>query len=189
MNRLFISFLALLLLVTFSEVAAQNKVKVYKNKTGEKNILSKNRLNLSEEQKKLIEQINLKYETTLIDLRAELKKLNVEKKKLLAQSGFSKSEFFKLEEKIINAETKIKLERNKIKSEVYDILDDEQREKYLKGFNFFGFAFNNDMSLLFEDINALTFNSIPNFEDFDFDFDFDFNIEGKKESESEKDSE
>lgn len=187
MNRLFIPFLALLLFVTFSEAAAQNKVKVYKNKTGEKNILSKNRLNLSEEQKKSIEQINLKYETALIDLRAELKKLNVEKKKLLAQTNLLKSDYFNLEEKIINAETKIKLERNKIKSEVYDILDDEQREKYLKGFNFFGFAFNNDMSLLLDEINTLTFNSIPDFEDFDFDFDFDFNF--NKDEENGKDSE
>lgn len=88
-------------------------------------------LNLSDEQQKKFEELDLEHEKKLIDLRAELEKAKLAKRDLLRKGNFSKKDYLDAVEKIIQAENKIRLEEEKLKMDKYSLLDEKQRKVFM----------------------------------------------------------
>lgn len=148
-----LSILSLLVLsATISQ--AQDK-KIFKFKKGEPfKWEMKDDLNLSDDQQKKFDDLDLQHEKKMIDLRAELDKARLAKHELINKGNFSKNDYLSAEEKIMQAENKIRMEKEKLKMDKYTLLDEKQKKIFLdKDDRDFVFKF--DMDGLKLDIDGL----------------------------------
>lgn len=181
-TKLFLlSFLSILVLGT-SMISAQEKKVIKLKKDGDTKWEMKAGLNLSEEQRKQFDDLDLQHEKKMIDLRAELQKSKLSKRELIKKGNFNKNDYLAAEEKIIQAENKIQMERAKLKMDKYSLLDENQKK------NFFDeddhhFMFKFDMDGLKDEMKILKqkLHRLP--ESFDWhgldeDIDVDVELEG-----------
>ncbi|NWF90630.1 MAG: hypothetical protein HXY50_14355 [Ignavibacteriaceae bacterium] len=144
-SKLFFVSILSLLVFTASFLQAQEK-KVFKFKKGDHfSWETKDDLNLSEEQKKQFDDLELQHEKRMIDLRAELEKSKLTKRELIKKGNVNRNDYLAVEEKIIAAENKIRMEKAKFKMDKYSLLDEKQKKSFFNEFEHdFIFNFNMD---------------------------------------------
>lgn len=100
-------------------------------------IYMQKRFNLSDSQIESIQNLRNTLDKDMIDLKADLDRLKLEKKDLFNSNKFSKSSLKDIEEKLIAQQTKIRMKHLDFRMSVYDLLDDKQKEEWKKtGANF-----------------------------------------------------
>lgn len=129
---LFFIFL-FLLLANISSAQEKKVLKFKKSKPFNWEITTD--LKLSEEQKKKFNELDLAHEKKMIDLRADLEKAKLAKRELIHKGNFSKKDYLAAEEKIIQAENKIRLENESLKMEKYELLNKDQKKIFLDSEN------------------------------------------------------
>lgn len=141
---LLIFFLNVIVIGSSFSLAQEKKILKFKNKAPFEKEL-KGGLNLTEDQKKQFDDLELQHEKQMIDLRAELEKSRLMKRELINKGNFSKNDYLSAEEKIIGAENKIQMEKAKLKMDKYFLLDENQKKIFMdKPGNDFMFNFNID---------------------------------------------
>ncbi len=83
-------------------------------------------LNLSEDQQNKIDDLNIKHKKEMIDLRADLKKMELEKHEAMKDADFSKAK--SLTGNIFDKKAEIAKKRISLHEDIYKILTPEQRE-------------------------------------------------------------
>lgn len=138
-----LSLLSVIILATSISIGQEKKVFKFK-KDGPMQWEMKDGLNLSDEQRKQFENLDLQHEKKMIDLRAELEKSKLIKRELINKGSFSKNDYLSAEEKIMQAENNIRMEKAKLKMDKYALLDENQKKIFMEepGHNF---MFNFDM--------------------------------------------
>jgi Spy/CpxP family protein refolding chaperone len=141
----FLFFILSVLVLSTSCSQAQEK-KVFKFKKGEPNKWEmKDDLNLSETQKKQFDDLDFQFDKKMIDLRADLEKSKLAKRELIKKGNFNRNDYLAAEEKILQAENKIEMEKAKLKMDKYTLLDDNQKEIFIReGKHEFMFKFDLD---------------------------------------------
>jgi Spy/CpxP family protein refolding chaperone len=124
MKNLLISFM--ILVFTFGLVNAQPRREEGRLKN--KNIWE--RLNLSDEQKEKVQNLRLKHQKEMIDLKAELERAEFTLGELKAKKNFSRTDYLTAVEKINEAENKISLSRANHRMDVFELLTDEQKKEF-----------------------------------------------------------
>jgi len=150
-----ISFSVLSLIILFTSVSCAQEKKILKfKKDGPVKWESKNDLNLTDEQREKFDDLELQHEKKMIDLRAELDKSRLMKRELTKKGGFNKNDYLAAEEKIIQAENKIHMEKAKLKMDKYSLLDENQKKNFLEERDH-KFIFNFDMDGLHDGLKIL----------------------------------
>ena len=170
------------LVVSFAQ--AQEK-KVFKFKKGEPPKWEmKGDLNLSDDQKKQFDDLDLQHEKRMIDLRAELEKSKLMKRELINKGNFSKNDYLSAEEKIMQAENKIHMEKAKLKMDKYSLLDENQKKNFLEErdhkfmFNFDMDGLHDGLKILKERMHGLA-PCLPDMDEFERDIEREIEIEIK----------
>lgn len=86
------------------------------------------KLNLTADQLKKIEDLRTNHQKKMIDLRADMAKLHIEKKELLNKGNYNRKSFLALEEKIMNQRNTIEMAMANHRMDVYEVLDAKQKE-------------------------------------------------------------
>jgi Spy/CpxP family protein refolding chaperone len=86
------------------------------------------RLNLTEAQRENIDKLITEHQKKLIDIRAKLGKLRIDKKEALRNSNFNQAE--KIAGKISTQRAIISKERIQLQKQIFNLLDKEQQAKY-----------------------------------------------------------
>lgn len=94
-------------------------------------------LNLTPEQEKKIEELNYNLRKFEIDIRAKIDKNRLELKKLIDNGKIDEKEILKLVEENSKLQAEIKNMKMKKWIDTYNILDKEQQQKWIKGFQKF----------------------------------------------------
>lgn len=94
------------------------------------------KLNLTADQKAKIEKIRTAHQKTMIDLKADLQKKQVEKRDVIRNSNYAKADLVKQTEEMNKLRDKIALERANFLGDVTSVLTDAQKAelKNLKPF-------------------------------------------------------
>jgi Spy/CpxP family protein refolding chaperone len=143
-----------LFVLTASFSIAQEK-KVFKFKKGEPPKWEmKGDLNLTDDQRKQFDDLDLQHEKKMIDLRADLEKSKLMKRELINKGSFSKNDYLSAEEKIMQAENKIHMEKAKLKMDKYSLLDENQKKNFLEERDH-KFMFNLDMDGIHDGLKIL----------------------------------
>jgi Spy/CpxP family protein refolding chaperone len=132
-NRFSLLF-ALLCLVMVASLQAQSpdNNRSGKNKEfGKKNFLKS--LNLSVEQKEKIAGLKIAHGKDIIDLKADVAKLELDKKELIRKGNIDRKTVVDLEEKLIKLQNKIRISGLNHKLDIYELLTPEQKEKIKTG--------------------------------------------------------
>ena len=90
------------------------------------------KLNLTADQQKKIEDLRTNHQKKMIDLRATIAKLHIEKKELLNKGNYDRKSFLALEEKIMKQNDIIEMSRKNHQMDVYEVLDAAQKEIWNK---------------------------------------------------------
>ncbi|MHC1737292.1 MAG: Spy/CpxP family protein refolding chaperone [Ignavibacteriaceae bacterium] len=101
-------------------------------------IYMQKRFNLSDKQIESVQTLRNALDKDMIDLRADLDRLRLEKRDLCRSDKFSKSSLKAIEEKFIAQQTKIRMKNLDFRMSVYDLLDDKQKEEWKKAGSNFG---------------------------------------------------
>lgn len=143
-NLLLSYFLSVLVLGTSYSLAQEKKILKFKNRAPIEKELNGG-LNLTEDQKKQFDDLELQHEKKMIDLHADLQKSKLMKRELINNGNFSKNDYLSAEEKIIQAENKIQMEKAKLKMDKYTLLDENQKKIFMdEGEHDFMFKFDMD---------------------------------------------
>jgi len=86
------------------------------------------KLNLTPDQEKKIEDLRMNHEKKMIDFRADMEKLQLEKKELLNKADYDRKSFLALEEKIMKQRNTIEMAMANHRMDVYEVLDAKQKE-------------------------------------------------------------
>ncbi len=86
------------------------------------------KLNLTDDQKDKIEQLRLKNQEEMIDLRADMQKKRLAVKELQQKGNYSRSDYLNLVNDLNASRDKIALARANHRMDVYEILTDQQKE-------------------------------------------------------------
>lgn len=89
-------------------------------------------LNLTDSQEEQIEKMRIDNRKEMIDLRANLQKAEVELREIKLKKDFTRDEYVSAVEKINDAKNQIALARANHRMDVYNILDDNQKEQWLE---------------------------------------------------------
>jgi len=90
------------------------------------------KLDLTDQQEEQIETLRLKHQKEMIDLKADLKKQELTLKELKSKKNFTRNDFLNTVKKISEAKNNIALAQANHKMDVYELLTDEQKDKWLK---------------------------------------------------------
>ena len=85
-------------------------------------------LNLTDQQKAKMEELRLKHQEQMIDMRAELEKARLENQKLRSSDNLNRSDVISQTKKMNNIKNKMAESRANHKMDVYELLTDEQRK-------------------------------------------------------------
>ena len=86
-------------------------------------------LNLTPEQKIKIDELSSAHQKSLIDMKADLEKLRIDKKDLIKKGDFNRKAFTDLEEQMMKLQNKIHMAGLNHKLDVVALLTPEQKEK------------------------------------------------------------
>jgi Spy/CpxP family protein refolding chaperone len=121
-------FAVMLLFVTASALPqgrSKGPGKNNKSGYGMVNVLSK--LNLTADQKSKIEKLRTAHQKTMIDLKADLQKKQIEKRDIVRNSNYAKADLVKQTEEMNKIRNKIALEKANFWGDVSEVLTDSQK--------------------------------------------------------------
>ena len=95
--------------------------------TGKRKAMIHEKLNLTPEQEKKIEDLRTSHQKKMIDLRADMAKLHLEKKELLNKGNYDRKAFLALEDKIMKQRNTIETSMANHRMDVYELLDANQK--------------------------------------------------------------
>ena len=90
------------------------------------------KLNLSDEQVDKIEELKLSHRKEMISLRADIEMKEVDQEELKNGLNFTREEYLKKVNEIISAKNKLELARANHQMDVYQLLDDNQKQEWNK---------------------------------------------------------
>jgi Spy/CpxP family protein refolding chaperone len=90
------------------------------------------RLNFTDEQQTKIDDLRLKHQKEMIDLKAEVKKKELELKELMNDGNYTREEYLDKTNEIITARNNLALARANHKMDVYELLDADQKADWNK---------------------------------------------------------
>ncbi|MEN8194452.1 MAG: Spy/CpxP family protein refolding chaperone [Bacteroidota bacterium] len=138
MKRLIISSLLVTLLLGSTILLAQSRRNFdrgHKNFEGSRiQVL----LNLTDEQSNKFNDIRYNHQKSVIDIRAEIQKNRIEVRKMMADNKIDSDKLLQLTETNNDMHGKIKTSRTQMWLDIYNILNDDQKETWTKHFNRFG---------------------------------------------------
>lgn len=88
------------------------------------------KLNLTDDQKDKIEQLKLKHQEEMIDLRADMQKKRLAVKELRQKGNYSRSDFLNLVNDLSASRSKIAAARANHRMDVYELLTDQQKQTF-----------------------------------------------------------
>jgi Spy/CpxP family protein refolding chaperone len=91
----------------------------------------KKQLNLTEEQEKKMQELKLAHQEQMIKLRSDIELKELEIKKLVSAVNVSRIEIIKLTKELNTIKNEIDIARVNHKMDVYDLLDESQRNIWL----------------------------------------------------------
>ncbi|MFA6979424.1 MAG: Spy/CpxP family protein refolding chaperone [Ignavibacteriaceae bacterium] len=94
---------------------------------GKRKAMIHEKLNLTADQEKKIEDLRTAHQKKMIDLRADMQKLHLEKKELLSKGNYDRKAFLALEDKIMNQRNTIETSMANHQMDVYELLDANQK--------------------------------------------------------------
>ncbi|MDX1373502.1 MAG: hypothetical protein R3321_13595 [Nitrososphaeraceae archaeon] len=124
-------FLSVLMI---QNLAAQNKTK---RNSDQDNSRMYNRLNLSEEQQDQISTMKINHQMEMVDLKADLKKQELELTSLKNQGNYSREQYLAAINSINAARDNIAISRAEFQMDVYQLLDEKQKEEWNKSSLYF----------------------------------------------------
>jgi Spy/CpxP family protein refolding chaperone len=126
MKTLILSLVTLFLVTSINSTTfAQPKQKFHKKMFKERMI---EKLNLTKEQGDKISDLRSDHQKKMADFKAELEKAKIDMRDLRDNSDLSRAEMISAVEKVNNIKNKMALERTNHRMDVYELLNDEQKE-------------------------------------------------------------
>ena len=121
MKRIFeiLMILCLVTAVSFTVSAQQGKQK--------KGSPMLKKLNLTDEQKDKVHGLSEKHQRTMIDLKADLEKAELDKKEIIRKGAIDRKSFLEAESKISSMKAKLDAERAGHQMDIYSLLNTEQK--------------------------------------------------------------
>ncbi len=86
------------------------------------------KLNLTDDQKAKIEDLQIQHQKAMIDLHADLQKKRLDMKELIHKGNFSRSDFLNITNEINAARDKIATARANHMMDIYSLLTDQQKK-------------------------------------------------------------
>lgn len=86
------------------------------------------KLNLTDAQKDQIENLKIKYQKDMVDLKAKLEKARIEMKEVTSDGDFSRSEYLAAHNKMVKMREEIQLAAANHRMDVFDLLDKDQKK-------------------------------------------------------------
>lgn len=127
---LIVTMMSLLVVSFVADTSAQNR----KFKRGDHGLRMIEKLNLTDDQQTKVDDLRIKHQKEMIDLRSDLEKAGLDLKELKNKKDFNRSDLLSQIEKMNNIKNKIALARANHHMDVYELLDDKQKEEW-KDFN------------------------------------------------------
>lgn len=130
MKRTFLFFAITVIVVGIAatDLNAQNR----KFKRGEFHKPKIENLNLTDAQKSKVDELRTKHQKEIIDLRADLEKAQLDVREIKNKADFKRNDLVNAVEKINSIKNKIALNRANHQMDVYELLDDKQKEVWKK---------------------------------------------------------
>jgi Spy/CpxP family protein refolding chaperone len=97
---------------------------------GESRGMMLEKLNLTDEQKEAVEQLRLKHQNEMIDLKADLQKKKLALKELTSKDNYSRDNYINAVKAINAAKNNIALSMANHRMDVYDLLAPEQKKAF-----------------------------------------------------------
>jgi len=94
---------------------------------GKRKAIMHEKLNLSPDQEKKIEDLRTAHQKKMIDLRADMQKLQLDKKELLSKGNYDRKAFLALQDKIMKQRNTIESTMANHQMDVYELLDANQK--------------------------------------------------------------
>jgi len=133
-NKAVVVITILISIFIFQNLLAQNRNK--DNFNSDKYPIYK-RLNLTEEQQDQISTMKINHQMEMVDLKANLEKNEIELTSLKNKGNYTREQYLAAIRSINSARDEIAISRAEFQMDVYQILDDKQKEEWNKmSFNF-----------------------------------------------------
>jgi len=133
-NKAVVVITILISIFIFQNLLAQNRNK--DNFNSDKYPMYK-RLNLTEEQQDQISTMKINHQMEMVDLKANLEKNEIELTSLKNKGNYTREQYLAAIRSINSARDEIAISRAEFQMDVYQILDDKQKEEWNKmSFNF-----------------------------------------------------
>lgn len=102
------------------------------NKPGRENMRGRmfEKLNLTDDQKSKIADLQIEHQKAMVDLRADLQKKRLDMKGLIHKGNFSRSDFLNLTKEVNDAKDKISTARANHMMDIYEMLTDQQKKMF-----------------------------------------------------------
>lgn len=124
MKNTIVAFLSVIfILATISDANAQKRGNMRQNFNR-----MHEQLNLTDQQKAKVEELRLKHQEQMIDMRAELEKARLENQKLRNSDNLNRSDVISQTKKMNNIKNNMAESRANHKMDVYELLNDDQRK-------------------------------------------------------------
>jgi len=133
-NKAVVVITILISIFIFQNLLAQNRNK--DNFNSDKYPIYK-RLNLTEEQQDQISTMKINHQMEMVDLKANLEKNEIELTSLKNKGNYTREQYLAAIRSINSARDEIAISRAEFQMDIYQILDDNQKEEWNKmSFNF-----------------------------------------------------
>ena len=90
------------------------------------------KLNLTDTQSEAVEELHFKHKSEMIDLKAALEQIKLEKNELLSKGNYTREGYLNKVNAINDAKKKMALAKANHRMDIYDLLNDEQRKTFDK---------------------------------------------------------
>ena len=92
--------------------------------------IMKEKLNLTDTQSEAVEELHFKHKSEMIDLKAALEQIKLEKNELLSKGNYTREDYLDKVKAISDAKEKMALARANHRMDIYDSLTGEQRKTF-----------------------------------------------------------
>ncbi len=92
--------------------------------------MMKEKLNLTDTQSEAVEELHFSHKREMIDLKAALEQIKLDKNELLSKGNYTRDDFLNIVKAISDAKEKMALTKANHRMDVYDLLTEEQRKTF-----------------------------------------------------------
>lgn len=125
MKVLITSLVTLFFFISVNTIFAQPEQKFNKRLYKERSI---EKLNLTEEQENKISDLRTSHQKKMADYKAELEKAKIDMRDIRESSDISRNDMIAVVEKLNDIKNRMAIERTNHRMDVYELLNDEQKE-------------------------------------------------------------